>query len=147
MFVWTKKAEDDFRAKYPKRPLLRKEGHEVIWEGKPLGIGSIMDGYIARGWIAEDGKIKRAAKPVCNLGKVMPIKEQVSRWKKLQRYLSQPKVSMREVAVKMGYRSTTPLGDFVTKYGVDLAAKYGKLPYVRNIKKKSLLTVMEPKPE
>lgn len=147
MFVWTQKAEDDFRAKYPRRPLLRKAGHEVIWEGQPLKTGSILDGYISRGWIAENGKIKRAAKPICNPAKTMPMREQVSKWKKLQKYLSQPKVSMREVAGKMGYRSTTPLGDFVTKYGVSLAAKYGKLPYVRNIKKKCLLTVMESKPE
>lgn len=147
MFVWTKKAEDDFRAKYPQKPLARKAGHEVIWEGQPLEKGSILDGYIARGWIAKNGKILREEKPNYNPGKVMPMREQVSKWKKLQKYLSQPKVSMREVAVRMGYRSTTPLGDFVTKYGVSLAAKYGKLPYVRNVKKKCLLTVMEPKPE
>ena len=147
MYVWTKKAETDFRAKYPHRPLLRKAGHEVIWEGRPILAGTILDGYISRGWIAEDGKIKtlRDGCPV-KTGKTLDYREQRTRWQKLQKYLSIPGISLHEVATKMGYRSTTPIGDFVCKYGEQLAKKYGKLPYIRKIQKKYWLEVMEQKP-
>lgn len=147
MYVWTTKAEEDFRIKYPQRPLLRKAGHEVIWEGKPLLAGTILDGYISRGWIAEDGKVKTLRDGYqAKSGKTLDVKEQRTRWRKLQKYLSMPGISLHEVATKMGYRSTTPIGDFVCIYGQRLSEKYGKLPYLRNIRKKYWLNVMEPKP-
>lgn len=52
MYVWTKKAETDYRAKHPHRKNERKAGTEALWENKPLD-RTIVEGYAERGWICE----------------------------------------------------------------------------------------------
>lgn len=143
MYYWTKKAEEDYRKKYPNKPLRRKAGGEVIWEGKPLMAGTILDGYISRGWIKENDKVIKSHDKTCGGVKKLSQVEQRLRWYKLQKYLSMPGITLTELARKMGHKSTTPIVDFVFRYGKELAEKYGKLPYLRNMRRQYWIDVME----
>lgn len=143
MYCWTKKAEEDYRKKYPNKPLRRKAGGEVLWEGRPLMAGTILDGYISRGWIAQGDKVVKPSGNGRGGIKELSLVEQRLRWMKLQKNLSYPGVTLGELAKKMGYKSTTPVVDFVFRYGRSLAEKYGKLPYLKNMRRKFWIEVTE----
>lgn len=150
MYVWTHKAENDFKAKYPGRKVTRIAGDTVTWEGKVLECGCILDGYIERGWVkntekehCEKAKVK--AKHVYRLpNNSMSAAERRRRWGKLLFVFNQPNVcSIQDAATAMGLKSATSINDFVSKYGKELALKYGRLPHLRGVKRSYWFDVME----
>ena len=138
MFVWTEKAEEAYRAKYPHRKNERKSGTVATWEGQELQSGTILQGYYSRGWVKE---VEPEPKPI--IVKQKPSKEKNSltesekrkRWYKLIYYFNQPAPpSLDEIAKQMGYRSHHALSDLVKNYGEEMVKKYGKLPYREGMK-------------
>lgn len=105
--------------------------------------GTILDGYISRGWIKENDKVIKSHDKACGGVKKLSQIEQRLRWYKLQKYLSMPGITLTELARKMGHKSTTPVVDFVARYGKKLAEKYGKLPYLKNMRRQYWIDVME----
>lgn len=148
MFVWTKKAEEAYRAKYPHRKNERKAGTMVTWEGKELHAGTILDGYASRGWVDEVEPEPVIVEPVKSTPKkkihTLPNTEKRKRWYKLAYYFNQPApMSLEEIAKQMGYRSHHTLSDLVKNYGEEMVKKYGKLPYREGMKAPYWRKVME----
>ena len=149
MFVWTEKAERDYRIKYPHRKNEHKAGEVVKWDGKILEIGSILEGYAERGWIRE----QEEEKPVTvkknkntGTGHYLSKRELQKRWCKLRFYMSQPgKMSIEMIAQKMGHKSHHCITDMVASHGLELAAKFGKLPYYPSLRSPKWKQVMEDK--
>ena len=52
--------------------------------------GTILDGYISRGWIKENDKVIKSHDKTCGGVKELSQIEQRLRWYKLQKYLSIP---------------------------------------------------------
>ena len=147
MFVWTEKAEEAYRARHPHRKNERKAGTLVTWEGQELQSGTILQGYQSRGWVKyiEPKPIRVDVKPRKHVKRhVMTNPEKRQRWYKIAYYLSQPeKLSISQIAMKLGYSSHNVVDDFVRNYGEELSAKYGKLPYREGMKASYWHKVME----
>lgn len=149
MFVWTKKAEEAYRAKYPHRKNERKAGTMIMWEGKELHDGSILQGYYSRGWVEEAKK----SEPKVKLKRThkyhsMPDSEKRKRWYKLIFFFNQPnKLTLDYISKGMGYHSHNVISDFVKNYGEEMVAKYGKLPYREELRSLFWKNVMEMKSE
>jgi hypothetical protein len=129
MWVWTKKAEADFLAKWGKRKsLTRKAGTEALYDGAPLSNGFI-EAYSGRGWIeSADEAPPKTQWQVCVNGDKEKFYKR--RWEMLKFWLSQKNVpSITLIAENMGLSRGEVLSNFVRKHGPRLAEKYGKLPY------------------
>jgi len=152
MYVWTKKAETDYRAKHPHRKNERKAGTQALWYGEELS-QSFVESYAERGWICE--VVNDVVKPV-------PVKKEKSagsvdghcltkeecrkRWRKLVKLFGAPnKYSMYDIALEIGLKSDSAVSGFVYKYGVELSKKYGKLPYKEGLRMPIWAKVMEAK--
>jgi hypothetical protein len=130
MYVWTAKAEREYRKKYPGRQCLRIAGKEAKFDGKKLPI-SIARAYYERGLIkSRDGEIIIDTEERQGRKKAAEMKEIFeSRWLQLQFWFRQKNVpSINFVAANMGLGSEV-LAKFVRNHGEELAAKYGKLPF------------------
>lgn len=149
MFVWSKKAEQDYRTRHPHRKNERKAGSVIMWEGRELKAGTILDGYASRGWVykmaAERPHNKERLVTKGNKGgHMLSNGEKRKRWYKLLYYFSQPgKLSLKAITEALGYKSHCVVSDFVKTYGEELAGKYGKLPYNEGLKSKFWKDVME----
>ena len=142
MLVWTKKAEGDFRRKYPGRTCERIAGQAATWEGKALRKGSsVALGYRERGWVAEvpdpmpevnridmRGRNRRANDWSTGVhGYDESVKKE--RWERLRFWFAQKNIkSLRQVALNMGFQRSNALTLFAKKYGQEMAERYGKLP-------------------
>ena len=153
MYVWTKKAEQDYRAKHPHRKNERKAGTEALWENKPLD-RTIVEGYAERGWICE---------VVNNVVKPVPVKKKKSsagsvdghcltkaecrkRWRKMIKLFGAPnKYSIHDISLAIGLKSDSGMNGFIYKYGIELANKYGKLPYKEGLRMPIWEKIMEAK--
>lgn len=139
--VWTVKAERDYEKKHPGKKNLRKAGTAVMFDGKPVVVSmadnAIFRGYKERGWVKVihekgDGTIKRAMSPRPN--NCLSDEAREERWRQLQNYFgSEEKYSMKEITDFMGLTCTDTLKHFVVKYGKEMAARYGKLPYKKGL--------------
>lgn len=147
MYIWTEKAERDYRMRYPHRKNERKAGTVVKWEGRDLTVGSILDGYASRGWVRkadEDKPLVVKVQKNSKKGHYLPQKELKKRWCKLIYYMSQPgKMSIESIAQAMGYKSHHSISDLVESHGVELATRYGKLPYYASLRSPKWQRVME----
>ena len=145
MYVWTKKAEREYRERHPHRKNERKAGTVVTWEGKELGTCTILEGYASRGWVAEHGKKVVIVKtgPSNRLGRPLTTTEQGRRWLKLMKYFAIPDMTVKDAAKAIGLKSANPINDLIAMHGKELAAKYGKLPKIKGVKKSYWLEVME----
>jgi hypothetical protein len=130
MYVWTAKAEREFKAKYPRRVCQRKAGTEATYDGKKLTRQFVI-AYAERGWIdAIDDVIPDAETRGHRLKNAEKAKVHEKRWKDLQFWLRQKNVpSVNYVAVCMGLSGSEILSKFVRDHGVEMAGKYGKLPF------------------
>ena len=148
--MWTKKAEMDYRAKYPHRKNERKEGTRATWYGNELS-KSFIEGYAERGWIVavvqnKPAKIKLQKKSEASMsGCKMTIEQKHERWNRLKYYFGQPNNSIEDIAIKLGLRSHGSLNEFVRRYGPELAKSYGKLPYRCGLRMSAWAEVMEEK--
>ena len=147
MFVWTEKAEKEYRARHPHRKNERQAGTVVMWEGRELQGGAILQGYASRGWVAyvesepiePKVKLKRTHKYHS-----MPNSEKSKRWHKLIFFFNQPnKLTLDYISKGMGYHSHNVISDFVKNYGEEMVAKYGKLPYREELRSLFWKKVME----
>lgn len=138
MYVWTQKAEDDYRAKHPAGPCKRIAGEEATYDGRPVTGGSFYQAYAMRGWLRKSD-IKKPVKLYVNCYKKspnapdtsMPPEQRYKRWIILQDWCRQvPKETMSYIAKKMGFKDKSTIYNFCTKYGRDLAKEYGKLPHM-----------------
>lgn len=146
MFVWTEQAEKDFCTKYPNRKNERRAGTVAMWDGRPLNAGTILEGYQERGWVCEvvNKKRKPKKKKSNNRRQALTSKEKRQRWGKLMYYFAQPShPSVAEVARLMGFKSYIAINKFVDRHGEEMAAKYGKLPFVPGVKRDYWFKVME----
>jgi 3-oxoacyl-[acyl-carrier-protein] synthase III len=151
MYVWTKKAETDYRAKHPHRKNERKAGTKALWYGEELS-NSFVEGYAERGWIVEmvankPKKIKLKKKSKASIdGHGMTKEQKRKRWGQLMFWFGQPnKYSIDDIVEKLGLRSHGAVNSFVRKYGIELAQKYGKLPYKEGLRMPIWTQVMEAK--
>jgi hypothetical protein len=132
-YVWTKKAERDYRAKWgPEHPCKRKAGQLATYGGSTVIQSTIAKAYAERGWI----KIVHEKEPAMDMRgrqrKMDEKKEQVyeTRWKMLQYWMRQKNMdSIQQIAANMGFSGREVLRDFVKTHGERMAEKYGKLPY------------------
>jgi hypothetical protein len=149
MYVWTKKAETDYRAKYPHRKNERKAGGVIKWDGRVLEAGTILDGYIARGWVCKVNEQKKKVvlkikEKKFRCGNVLSETEKKMRWYKLIYFFHQPTAwTIETITNALGYSSRSMLSDFIKRHGKELAAKYGKLPYNKWLKASYWQEVME----
>lgn len=131
MYVWTAKAERDYRAKWgPEHPCKRRAGQPATYGGSTVIQTTIAKAYAERGWI-EIAQEKKPAMETC--GRKMNEKREQAyedRWKKLQYWLRQKNIeSIQQIAHNMGFSGREVLRDFVKAHGERMAEKYGKLPY------------------
>lgn len=154
MYVWTKKAEQEFRARHPHRKNNRKSGTVALWDGKPLEDESIVEGYALKGWIVEVTEHGEKAVTIRQYGESEGSKRgratnkelQIKHWKQLLRLFdAQNRYSMEDISAMAGWKSPTTLMRFVEKHGKILAEKYGKLPYKEGLKSHIWQGVMEAK--
>ena len=62
MYVWTQKAEDDFRRRHPnirEKDVLRRAGEAATYDGKPIGTGEIQRAFQMRGWVVNKARYKK----------------------------------------------------------------------------------------
>ena len=151
MYVWTKKAETDYRARYPHRKNERKEGTQALWEGKELS-KSFVEGYAERGWIVEmvankPKKIRLRKKAKASIdGYGMTKEKKRRRWGQLMFWFGQPNhYTIEDISAKMKLRSSSTISAFIRNYGIELANKYGKLPYKEGLRMPIWAQVMEAK--
>jgi hypothetical protein len=135
LVVWSKKAELEYAARHPRRKNIRKAGTPVMYDGKPIKAAanseSIFAGYKARGWVkimqGGDDSIHKVA------AKANTEEDRRSRWESLQQLIgSANNYTLKEIAVIMGLSKDT-VTKFISKYGADMAKKYGKLPYHKTL--------------
>lgn len=132
MYVWTQKAERDFKTKYPRRACQRKAGTEATYDGRKL-TSQFVVAYTERGWIdAIDDVMPEPEKTRSHRRCKNTEKEKVyeKRWKDLQFWMRQKNVdSIQQISHNLGLSCRDVLRDFVKAHGEQMAAKYGKLPY------------------
>ncbi|SDO85838.1 hypothetical protein [Selenomonas ruminantium] len=138
--VWTEKAEQEYAARHPGKRNQRKAGTQVIYDGKPVAVSmsdsAVFRAYKARGWV----RVLREKKHEY-IGDLSPRpnnclsdEAREERWRQLQNYFgSEEKYSMKEITDFMGLTCTDTLKHFVVKYGKEMAARYGKLPYKKGL--------------
>ena len=154
MVVWTKKAEHDYRAKWPGKACARIAGEVATFEGKPLTKGSsAYSPYAMRGWLRDSAE----EKPVKMLPpektarykatpQTMPKNMQVERWEKLKFWCkSCPNATLRFIANNIGLKNGQSISNFVANYGSSLAKEFGKLPRLngRGFRQGIWLEIME----
>jgi hypothetical protein len=128
MYVWTEKAEADYRAKWPDSPCKRLAGQEAKYDGKALS-GIVIPAYMERGWIKRVGEYQGG--PMNHSERINGLTEDIKhdRWKKLKILFQRShNTTLSEVSKKMGFSDKTSLSHFVETCGEELAEKYGRLP-------------------
>jgi hypothetical protein len=132
VYVWTAKAEAEYRRRHPGRECERIAGEEALYDGRPL-LRDYAEAFRERGWIKSDSE---PAKIMQRPRRVRPKKyeptqemldKQKERWKELQYLMGQGK-PIRAIAELMGLSSGSVLSKFVRIHGIYLANMYGKLP-------------------
>jgi hypothetical protein len=132
VYVWTKKAEAEYRSRHPGKECERIAGEEALYDGRPL-LRDYAEAFRERGWIKSDSE---PAKIMQRPRRVRPKKyeptqemldKQKERWKELQYLMGQGK-PIRAIAELMGLSSGSVLSKFVRIHGIYLANMYGKLP-------------------
>ena len=145
MIVWTKKAEDDFKHKYPGRKVTRKAGEKALWDGievtKDRGL---MHSFFLRGWIEENDSGKN---PHCNNGndisllvdydsfqsqrietlKQNCIKRAEHRWLRILHFVKRG-FTAKQVAAEL-HITRTSLSKWVYKWRGYFADTYGDIKY------------------
>lgn len=150
MYVWTKKAEADYRAKWPDSPCKRIAGREALYDGKKLTSTDI-PAYQERGWIKRVGEYQGGPMNRDERGNGLLEDVKRDRWKKLKiLFQRSSSTTLAEVSQKMGFSNKTSLSHFVETYGEELAEKYGRLPVpslsgCRKLKSQIWIRVMEVK--
>ena len=142
----------DYRAKHPHRKNERKAGTKALWYGEELS-QSFVESYAERGWICEivndkpkPIEIKKKTMQGSVDGHCLTKEEQRRRWRKMIKLFGAPnKYSLYDVAVALGLNSDSAISGFVYKYGIELANKYGKLPYKEGLRMPIWAKVMEAK--
>jgi hypothetical protein len=132
VWVWTAKAEAEYRSRHPGKECERIAGEEALYDGRPL-LRDYAEAFQERGWIKDDSE---PVKIMCKPRRVRPKKyepsqemldKQKERWKELQYLMGQGK-PIRAIAELMGLSSGSVLSKFVRIHGIYLANMYGKLP-------------------
>lgn len=132
MWVWTAKAEAEYRRRHPDKECERVEGAEAFYDGRPL-LRDYAEAFQERGWIKDDSE---PVKIMCKPRRVRPKKyepsqemldKQKERWRQLQYLLGQGQ-HINTIAGLMGLSSGSVLSKFVRRHGIYLANMYGKLP-------------------
>lgn len=62
MYLWTQKAEDDFRTRHPEaneKNIKRRAGQPATYDGKPVTV-TIASAFKMRGWIVEEKQNKKS---------------------------------------------------------------------------------------
>lgn len=130
MYVWTAKAEADYKEKWPGQPCKRIAGQEALYDGRPLSsIGIVIPAYQERGWIKRVGEYQGG--PMNRDERINGLTDDVKRdrWMKLKLLFRRSKgTTLTDVSQKMGFSDKTSLSHFVANYGEELAEKYGRLP-------------------
>jgi hypothetical protein len=133
MYVWTKKAESDYREKWgPDRPCKRVAGQPATYGSSTVIQSVIARAWQERGWIKQVDEVKPATERGRSARKVDTKREQAyeKRWKTMQFWMSQKNIdSIQQIAHNMGLSCREVLRDFVKAHGEQMAEKYGKLPY------------------
>lgn len=150
MYVWTEKAEADYREKWPDSPCKRIAGREALYDGKKL-TSTAIPAYRERGWIKRVGEYQGGPMNRDERGNGLTEDVKRDRWKMLKLLFRRSSgTTLSEVSKKMGLSDTTSLSHFVANYGEEMAAKYGRLsePSLsggRKLKSQIWLRVMEVK--
>ena len=135
MYVWTDKAEKDYRARHPKSICKRIAGEVATYDGAPVN-GTFLNAFAMRGWIRKSTEQKPfVVKEGCcderrkREGNKLADKEIKKRWENLKLWCKtyQDK-SMRSIEKAMGIKGDGQIHNFCSKYGVYAAERYGKLP-------------------
>lgn len=148
VYVWTEKAEADYRAKWPDSPCKRIAGEEALYDGRSLS-SIVIPAYQERGWIKRVGEYQGG--PMNRDERINGLTDDVKRdrWMKLKMLFQRSKgTTLTDVSQKMGFSDKTSLSHFVANYGEELAKKYGRLPVpslsgCRKLKSQIWLRVME----
>lgn len=132
VYVWTAKAEAEYRSRHPGKECERIAGEEALYDGRPL-LRDYAEAFRERGWIKSDSepvkimhKLRRARPQKYEPTQEM-LDKQKERWKELQYLMGQGK-PIRAIAELMGLSSGSVLSKFVRIHGIYLANMYGKLP-------------------
>ena len=140
MVTWSKKAEEDYRKKYPHRENARLAGTPVKWEGRNIVRGgSIYTAYQMRGWLVDDDTSSVKMQDVNVLtgrfnGGQSTEEDRANRWKMMIHLVKQEHIkSLGQLCKRMGFLNTDSLSYFCRKYGDGLAEKYGKLPTIKSL--------------
>ena len=142
MITWTAKAEEDFKRKWPRRPCERIAGDEAFYDGRIITRGSsIYKAFMARGLLADSEVPRRIRKEelvrqatVKFIGGRSTEDDRKARWMLMKYYCQFPAVkSLQALASHMGMIQADTIKKFCTKYGPELAKKYGKLPRVKTL--------------
>lgn len=149
MVLWTRKAENEYRRKYPHRENPRKAGTEVIWDGHRLTAGgSIFQAYKLRGWVRVVAGERITMADVnrhtgrFNGGLSTP-EERAGRWKLMQE-CAQTSKSLPDLVNQLGLMNVDTIRGFCERHGEELAEKYGKLPCIPSCRgKKRWASIME----
>jgi hypothetical protein len=131
MYVWTQKAEDDYREKWPDRPCKRLAGQEIEYCGSRVVSASIIDAYSQRKWV------RHIEEPVVTetrggKGRTKTKTDRIyeRRWKNLQSLLKLDGLkSIKDLAQMLGFCEGAALTNFVRRHGEELVSEYGKLPH------------------
>ena len=68
------------------------------------------------------------------------------RWRKMIKLFGAPnKYSIRDISLAIGLKSDSGMNGFIYKYGIELANKYGKLPYKEGLRMPIWSKIMEAK--
>ncbi|MBE6091930.1 MAG: hypothetical protein E7201_01945 [Selenomonas ruminantium] len=130
MIVWTKKAQNDWRARYPHRKNDRIAGAVAMYDGRvipPIKTeSSIFSAFLARGWL-EVIKTPEQKQAPAEPEEWMTEKERRRIWYKLY-FLIEEQEKTRDLPERLGL-TKTEFNKYISRYGRDMAAKYGKLPY------------------
>jgi AraC-like DNA-binding protein len=139
LVVWTRKAEEDYRAKFPKRKNIRRAGTVAIYDGKPVEFtrrdNSIFYAYNVRGWvetIKEPGDEPPKEEKAGNCVTDEAMKE---RWQMMQvLFGSRENYTLAEIANMAGMSCSDSMRRFTRVHGSEMMKKYGKLPYKKGLK-------------
>lgn len=136
MYVWTDKAERDYRLRHPGEKCKRIAGDVATYDGAPVINDTVRNAFAMRGWIRKSTESKPfLVKEGCcderrkREGNKLADKEIKKRWDKLKLWCkTYQDESMRSIEKAMRIKGDGQIHNFCAKYGVYAAEKYGKLP-------------------
>lgn len=138
LVVWTRKAEEDYRAKFPHRKNIRKAGTVAIYDGKPVEFtrqdNSIFFAYNVRGWVETIKEPKDEARQEEKAGNCVSDEAMKERWQMMQVLFGSPEnYTMVEIANMAGMSCSDTMRRFTKAHGSLMMKKYGMLPYKKGV--------------